>query len=114
MTPPETVHTPWLESMMLLAGGIVVPLGDVEFFSWAEQLAFEPPLLPVQPHDQGPVPDTAVAVPAVQSPLLGAADKRAPLEAPHAPFTGVVFSSGFALLDQLVPVQDHQFCALFS
>ncbi len=56
---------------------------------FAEQLAVVPPLDPVQLHVQGPVPLTAVAVPALQRLVVGAVVKVPPLDEPHTPFTGV-------------------------
>src|SRR3954471_18503516 len=51
------------------------------------QLAVVPPLLPAQLHFQGPLPVIAEAVPAVQRLFVGAAEKLAPFEEPHAPLT---------------------------
>ena len=56
----------------------------------AEQLAFVPPLLPIQLQLQGPVPVTAVAVPIVQKLVVGATVNVVPLLLPQAPFTGVL------------------------
>ena len=53
----------------------------------AEQVAVVPPLLPTQLQLQGPVPVTVVAVPALQSLVVGALVKPAPFEGPHAPVT---------------------------
>ena len=47
-----------------------------------------PPLLPAQDHVQGPEPLIVEAVPAVQSPVVGALVNCDPFDVPHAPFTG--------------------------
>lgn len=44
--------------------------------------------LPVQLHVQGPLPDTAVGVPALHKLEEGAEVNVPPLDAPQAPFTG--------------------------
>ena len=61
------------------------------------QLAVVPPLLPAQLHFQGPLPVIEDAVPAVQRLFVGAAEKLAPFEEPHAPFTAA--AAAFAVND---------------
>ena len=51
------------------------------------QLAFAPPLLPLQDHVHGPVPDTPVALPDEHRFVLGATDVLPPLDEPHTPST---------------------------
>jgi len=51
----------------------------------AEQLAVVPPLLPTQVQFQGPVPVTAVAVPELQNPVVGAEANDWLLEEPQEP-----------------------------
>ena len=55
--------------------------------SLSEQVAVEPPLLPTQVHDHGPLPLTAEAVPAVQRLVVGAVLTATPFAGPHCPFT---------------------------
>jgi len=54
---------------------------------FAEQLADDPPFSPAQVHVQGPLPETVLAVPKLQSPELGAEETVPPLLAPQAPLT---------------------------
>jgi hypothetical protein len=72
----------------------------------AEHCAVMPPLAPVQVHDQGPVPATADAVPAVQSPVVGAAVKSAPLDAPQVPLV-INKAEQLVVVPVLAPVQVH-------
>ena len=65
------------------------PLTLVVEASLSEQVAVVPPLLPAQLHDQGPLPPTADAVPAVQRLAVGLALTVAPFEEPHAPLTAL-------------------------
>ena len=51
-------------------------------------LVLVPPDDPLQPHAQGPEPDTDVAVPVEQRLVEGAELKFAPLDEPQAPLTG--------------------------
>lgn len=53
----------------------------------AEQVAAVPPPLPAQLHDQGPLPLTVEAVPALQRFAVGALARLPPFEDPHAPLT---------------------------
>ena len=76
----------------------------VHFCILAEQLAAEPPLDPVQLHVQGPLPLTAVAVPALQRLVVGAEVNVPPLDEPHAPLIGVavaIFTVKFAAAEVL-------------
>lgn len=80
---------------------------------FAKQLAFVPPLLPLQLQLQGPVPVAAVAVPVVQKLVVGAIVKAPPLLVPQAPITGVgvilkvavTFFATSIVIWQAVPVQ---------
>ena len=54
--------------------------------SLSEHEAVAPPLPPAQVHDQGPLPLTFVAVPALQRLAVGAALTVPPFALPHAPF----------------------------
>ncbi len=67
-----------------------VPAEGVTVSVWilAEQLDVVPPFDPVQLHVQGPVPLTAVAVPALQRLVVGAEVNVPPLDVPHTPSTG--------------------------
>jgi hypothetical protein len=78
----EIVSGPEFGEMLVIVGK-----GTVGFKRAAEHDAFVPPLLPAQPHDHGPVPVRAEAVPVVQRPDAGAVLTVVPLAAPHAPFT---------------------------
>ena len=77
--------------------GLMVPLLPAEgvtvqawgFPRFAEQLAVEPPFDPAQVQVHGPAPLTALALPAVQRLLVGAAVKTPLLAEPHWPLTGV-------------------------
>src|SRR5258706_7688100 len=60
----------------------------------AEQLALPPPFEPRHDQVQGPEPETAVAVPAVQRFAVGAWDTGVPFAEPHTPFTGGGGGSG--------------------
>jgi hypothetical protein len=65
---------------------VPVPVG-VEIF--ALQVAVDPPFEPLQDQDQGPLPATALAVPALQR-LVGTPESVCPFEDPQAPLIGVV------------------------
>lgn len=54
----------------------------------AEQDAVLPPPVPVQLQFHGPVPVTAVAVPAAHNPVVGADVLATPFAGPHEPLTG--------------------------
>ena len=53
----------------------------------AEQLAAEPPFVPTQVHDHGPVPVTADALPTEHRLLVGMDESEAPFELPQVPLT---------------------------
>ena len=74
---------------------------------FAEQFAFVPPFDPAQVQVHGPVPLTALALPAVQRLLVGAVVKVPPLDEPHWPLTGVVamFAEQFAFVPPFDPAQ---------
>jgi hypothetical protein len=55
--------------------------------SSSEHDTVRPPLLPTQVQLQGPLPVTAVAMPALQSPLVGAVLVMTPFAVPHNPST---------------------------
>jgi hypothetical protein len=55
--------------------------------SCATQVAVFPPLLPTQVQVQGPLPVTAVAVPALQRLVVGALVRLVPFEESHTPVT---------------------------
>ncbi|CAK0752727.1 hypothetical protein CCP4SC76_2330002 [Gammaproteobacteria bacterium] len=59
----------------------------------AEQLAVDPPLLPLHDQYHGPEPLTEEAVPALQRPLVGVLVNDWPLDEPQAPFVPVYSSS---------------------
>ena len=63
----------------------------------AEQVAVVPPLLPTQLQIQGPLPVTAVAVPALQRFAVGALVMSAPFEEPHAPLTAPPLEAGVSV-----------------
>jgi len=77
----------------------------------AEHEALAPPLLPAQLHDHGPLPLTGDAAPAVQRLAVGALARLAPLEDPHAPFTGgleaIFVAEQVAVVPPLLPAQLH-------
>ncbi len=56
---------------------------------FAEQLAVVPPFDPVQLHVHGPLPLTAVAVPALQRFVVGAVSNVCPFDVPHTPLIGL-------------------------
>jgi hypothetical protein len=72
----------------------------------ALQLAVVPPFTPVHDQFHGPLPETAVAVPVVQSPVEGAEVSATPLDDPHAPLTGVAVTPFCAVHDAVVPPFD--------
>ncbi len=55
----------------------------------ALQFAVEPPLYPLHDHVHGPVPDTVLGVPTVQSPVTGAVGRVWLFDDPQTPGTGV-------------------------
>jgi hypothetical protein len=78
----------------------------------AEQLAVDPPLLPLQDHVQGPDPKTVVADPAEQRLVVGADDRLAPFDEPQVPLIGVGallrLAEQLAVEPPLLPLQDHE------
>jgi hypothetical protein len=61
--------------------------GGGELASGAEHDAVVPPPDPTHVQDHGPLPLSALAVPALHRPLVGAALTATPFAGPHAPFT---------------------------
>ena len=79
-----------------------VPAVAVTVHVWrvAEQFAVVPLFDPVQLHVHGPLPLTAVAVPALQRFAVGAVVNTPPFDDPQAPFTG--FAVKVAVTEQLL------------
>ena len=74
--------------------GVMLPLAPAEGVTvqagrLAEQGAVVPPFWPAQLQLHGPEPVTALAVPVLQSEVLGAAVKVPPWDAPQTPSTGL-------------------------
>lgn len=67
--------------------------------------AFVPPFAPAQVQFQGPLPDTADAVPALHRPLAGAALVTIPFAGPHAPFTDTAGAEHAAFVPPPAPLQ---------
>jgi hypothetical protein len=65
----------------------------------AEQLAVVPPSMPAQVQVHGPLPLTALGVPAVHR-LVGVRVRTAPLSLPQTPFTGVAITLKLAITVQ--------------
>ena len=83
---------PWLTVCAVL--GLILPPGPAEGVTvhvliFAEQLAFVPPLEPLQLHDHGPLPVTNVGVPMLQRFVVGAAVNVPLFDVPQTPFTGI-------------------------
>ena len=57
---------------------------------FAEQLADQPPLEPIQLHPHGSLPLTLVDVPALQRLVLGSDVNVPPFDEPQTPFTGFI------------------------
>jgi hypothetical protein len=57
----------------------------------------DPPLLPAQLQDQGPVPLTAEAVPLSHKPAVGALSKKLPPLVPQIPRIGMVVRAGLVV-----------------
>ena len=105
--PPTGEAVPLLQRLVVGAEVKVAPLLDPHTpatIRFAEQLAFEPPFTPVQFHDHGPVPLTAVAVPELHRFVVGAEVKSPPLLLPHTPVT-IRFAEQLAFEPPLVPLQ---------
>src|SRR5262245_39006960 len=71
----------------------------------ALQLASGPPPMPAQVQVHGPAPDTAEAVPLVQSSLDGASETSTPLAGPHTPAWAEMGAVQVASLPPLAPRQ---------
>ena len=77
----------------------------------ALQLALEPPLLPLHDQVQGPSPDTALEVPALQRFKVGALSKMLPFAVPQLPSTispkaaVTVLASDMVTSHKAVPMQ---------
>lgn len=113
---PDPLTEDALPALQRFAGGgalaIDVPLAEPQTPSTdgvfvAEQLAVEPPLLPVQVQAQGPLlgPCTLLAVPVLQRFPLGADGKIPLFEEPQTPFTGVLYAWQLAEPPPLEPLQ---------
>ena len=63
------------------------------------------PELPEQDQVQGPLPETAVAVPELHRPTVGALARVAPLAAPHTPLVAATGASQDAVVPLLMPSQ---------
>ena len=93
---PDTVEdVPVLQRLVVGFDATVVPFAVPQMpftgagacgVSWAEQLAFVPPLEPAHDQLHGPVPLTVDAVPVLRK-LVGVVESVAPFEEPHTPFT---------------------------
>jgi hypothetical protein len=83
---------------LALVAASKLPIGLIFFGALHEALA--PPQTPVQDQDQGPVPLTADAVPALQSPVVGLVSNIPPFEVPHEAATAAVL---LELQDAFVP-----------
>jgi hypothetical protein len=81
VSPTETV-------MLCDPLAVRLAVGEVQLLGAAHG-AFVPPPEPSQYQVHGPVPDTAVAVPALQRLVVGALDTGVPLAEPQTPLTGV-------------------------
>jgi len=86
----KVVVAPWLT---LRDDGLIVPFvpadaDAVHVCRFAVQFAVLPPFNPLQLQVHGPLPPTALSVPAAQRLLVGFTVKVCPLDVPHAPFTG--------------------------
>lgn len=92
---------------VIMLGEIGFKVGVVEAARVAEQLAFVPPLLPLQLQLHGPVPDTVLDVPDEHKLEDGALDTVTPLELPHVPFVVVVslVAEQLAFVPPLPPLQ---------
>ena len=79
-----------------------VPAVAVTVHVWmvAEQFAVVPPFDPVQLHVHGPLPLTAVAVPALHKFAVGAVVNTPPFDDPHTPLIG--FAVNVAVTEQLL------------
>jgi hypothetical protein len=74
----------------------------------ATQLTALPPFVPEQLHVQGPLPLTALAIPAEQSPLRGIVSVVTPCAEPHSPTTGGGGIKGAVQLTVMPPFWPRQ------
>ena len=65
---------------------------------------FVPPPDPSHTQFHGPVPETAVAVPAAHNPATGATLTTVPFAAPHAPFTATAPVTVKLASDSIAPL----------
>jgi len=72
----------------------------------AVQLDLEPPPLPLQLHVQGPMPATALAVPAEQRPETGADAVGILFDEPHLPLT-IACDAQADAVPPFTPLHDH-------
>jgi hypothetical protein len=98
------VHLSAAVSISLVAGYpcvFAVPQAPLTDDKLAEQDAFVPPLIPLQFHVQGPVPETAEAFPALQRLVVGAVENVPPFDDPQTPLINL-----FELQEAVVPPPD--------
>ena len=91
-------------SISLVAGYpcvFAVPQDPLTDDKLAEQDAFVPPLIPLQFHVQGPVPETVEAFPALQRLVEGAVENVPPFDDPQTPLINL-----FELHEAVVPPPD--------
>ena len=69
--------------------------------SWAEQVAFDPPLLPGHTQFHGPLPETGTETLPTHRLVVGAAIKMPPFALPQTPFTGPIVGVNDAYTLQL-------------
>lgn len=77
--------------------------------SGATQLTAPPPFVPEQLHVQGPLPLTALEMPAEQRPVLGMVGVVTPLAAPQTPLIGAGGINGAVQLTDMPPFDPRQF-----
>ena len=107
--PTVTALLPSVSPGLFVEPGVRLDgMAGIDAFSLvAEQLAFVPPLLPLQLQLHGPLPDTVPAAPAEHKFVLGTLDTATPLELPHEPFVAVVclVAEQLAFVPPLLPLQ---------
>ena len=74
--------------------------------TFAQQLAFVPPFVPLQNHVHGPVPETLELVPLEHRFVVGAAVRFAPFEVPQVPST-ITVAVQLASVPPFVPLQNQ-------
>jgi hypothetical protein len=110
--PLTTDAVPTLQSAVVGGRLLAVPFAaphcpfTPEERSEAEQLAVEPPWVPAQLHDQGPVPATDEAVPAEHNPVVGALETDALFDTPQVPLT-LRLARPETVLPPFDPMHDH-------